>query len=109
YNQARAQIVWSSADGKLWVGNIDRETGAFYPPDGKGLLVDPDTMTSDDVTLTFNGPEWVFSADGDGVAYTKFSGTRHTDRSARLGYARPLPDGNFAAGFLGPDVARKAP
>jgi len=109
YNQARAQFTWSDADGKLWVGNIDRDTGMFYPPDGKAVLVDPDTMTADDVLKTLNGPEWVFSTGGDGIAYTKFAGRRHTTANARLGYARPLPDGNWSVGFLGPDVTRRAP
>lgn len=108
FNQARAQFIWNSEEGKLWLGNIDRDTGQFVPPDGKFLLVDPDTMSSDDVLKTGNGCEWVWTADGDGIVYTKFVG-RHSNANTRLGYARPLPDGTFVAGFLGPDINRKNP
>jgi hypothetical protein len=108
YNQARAQFTWGDADGKLWLGNIDRDTGLFYPPDGKAILVDPDAMKTSDVTKTGNGPEWVWAAGGDAIVYTKFAGA-HSQANVRLGYAHPLPDGSWAAGFLGPDTARKAP
>jgi hypothetical protein len=109
YNHARGQFCWISEDGKLWVGGIDRGTGLFYPPDGKGILVDPDTMATADFKIAGNGPEWVWSADGDDIAYTKFKGRRHSNATARLGYARPLPDGTWSAGFLGPDIPRKGP
>jgi hypothetical protein len=109
FNQSRSQFAWNSVDGKLWVGNVDSETGLFYPPDGKGILVDADTFSAADATKTGNGPEWVWTADGDGIAYSKFKGSRRTDANLRLGYARPLADGTWTSGFLGPDVARKAP
>ena len=109
YNQARAQFTWSDAQGFLWVGNIDPATGLFFPPNGKGFLVDSETITADDTLLTLNGPEWVWSASGDGVAYTKFTSSAHRNNTARLAFAKPQPDGTWAANFLDSAGARKAP
>jgi hypothetical protein len=109
YNQARAQFTWNDIDGKLWLGNIDRDTGMFYPPDGKAVLVDPDAMSYDDVKKTANGPEWAWASGGDVVVYTKFTGRSHTTNNARLATARERADGTWSAGFLGPDLTRLAP
>jgi hypothetical protein len=65
-------------------------------------------MTFDDKLNTWNGPEWIRTPEGDHIVYTKFKG-RHADRNARIGYARPVPNGNWFGDFLGPDVNRKAP
>ena len=105
----RGQFTWNDQDGKLWVGNVDRDTGMFYPPDGKGTLVDADAMSTSDVLKTGNGPEWAWSAAGDVILYTKFASKPHSQTNVRLGYAYTLADGNWSAGFLGPENARKAP
>jgi hypothetical protein len=118
FSQSRGQFVWSDCCGGLWIGNVDRTTGKFSPADGKGLLIDPDSMTFDDAQKTKNGPEWVTYAGGDLLVYTKYNG-RHSDNNSRLGFAYPLQagsscshisaDGYWCAGMLGPDLVRKAP
>src|SRR5258705_4584647 len=76
YSQSRAQFVWNDELGNLWVGNVDLDTGNFVPWDGKGILVDLDSMTYADKNKTWNGPEWISTPEGDHILYTKFKG-RH--------------------------------
>lgn len=108
YNQARGQFIWGDIDGKLWIGNIDRATGMFIPPDGKAVLVDPSASGKKDSTKTGNGPEWAYSNDGDRIVYTKFDGS-HSIAHARIGMARALPDGTWSAGFLDQSLPRRSP
>ena len=56
FSQSRAQFCWNDEIGNLWVGNVDRATGNFVPADGKGILVDPDSMRFADAQKTKNGP-----------------------------------------------------
>jgi hypothetical protein len=108
FSQSRAQICWNDETGHLWIGNVDRATGAFVPADGKGILVDSDAMRFDDAQKTKNGPEWVSTAQGDFIVYTKYVGY-HTDGNSRLGLAQTAPNGQWYRGLLGPDYARKGP
>jgi hypothetical protein len=108
FSQARAQFCWSDEGGALWIGNVDPVTGDFSPSDGKGILVDPDTMRYEDAIKTKNGPEWIMTSQGDLIVYTKYAG-RHTDGNSRIGFAQQAPNGTWSGGFLGPDLARKAP
>src|SRR4051812_24968253 len=78
FSVARGQLVWNDVAGNLWLANVDRASGLFAPPSGKGLLVDPDSMTFDDAQKTKNGPEWLQTASGDVIVHTKYAG-RHTD------------------------------
>ena len=59
FSQSRAQLCWNDEIGNLWIGNVDRATGDFVPADGKGILVDPDSMRYADAQKTKNGPEWL--------------------------------------------------
>lgn len=108
FSQSRAQFCWNDEIGNLWIGNVDRSTGDFLPRNGRGILVDPDSMRFEDASKTKNGPEWVMTAEGDLIVYTKYAG-RHTDGNSRIGIGRQAPDGTWYGGFLGPDVVRKAP
>jgi hypothetical protein len=108
FSQSRAQFCWNDERGNLWVGNVDRATGNFVPADGKGVLVDPDSMRFGDAQKTKNGPEWVMTSLGDVIVYTKYVGY-HTDGNSRLGLAQTAPNGEWYGGLLGPDVVRKAP
>ena len=108
FSQSRAQICWNDETGNLWIGNVDRATGAFVPADGKGILVDSASMRFDDARKTKNGPEWVLTAQGDFIVYTKYVGY-HTDGNSRLGLAQTAPNGQWYGGLLGPDYARKGP
>lgn len=110
FSANRAQFVWSDGSGKLWIGDIDRVTGLFNPLDGKGVLIDGDAMSSYDLVITFNGPEWVTTADGDQIVYTKFvPGKPHTKRTARLARAKQSPDGTWSTEILGADQIRIGP
>ena len=111
FSQERCQIVWVDKDAKLWVANVNRRNGTISPSDGKGQLVDPDALRPSEVVgLTYNGPEWVPSADGVFIAYTKFlPGLPRTLENARLAIARQLPDGTWEPKILQPQKARNAP
>ncbi|MBZ8143297.1 hypothetical protein CLD22_25955 [Rubrivivax gelatinosus] len=107
FSQTRAQIAWNDTLGNLWVANVDRATGKFIPADGRGLVVDPDSMTFQDAQKTKNGPEWVPTAAGDILVHTKYVG-RHTDGNSRIGVAVPRADGTWTSTMLS-DAVRKAP
>lgn len=109
FSQIRGQFVWNDSLGNLWLGAVDKTTGKFIPSDGRGLLIDADSMTFQDAQKTKNGPEWVPTAAGQVVVHTKYKG-RHTDGNSRIGVATENPDGTWTSLFLGPDEAvRKAP
>ncbi len=108
FSQSRGMLAWSDETGHLWIANVDRNTGDFIPADGKGLMIDPDVMTFQDAQKTKNGPEWVSSAFGDAIVYTKYNG-KHADGNSRIGYAFQAPNGAWSAGLLGPNFVRKAP
>src|SRR5678815_4631475 len=59
FNQKRAKITWVDMRGRLWVAGVDRTTGLFKPANGQGVLVDPDALTSNDLQIVGNGPEWL--------------------------------------------------
>ncbi|BAL96455.1 hypothetical protein [Rubrivivax gelatinosus] len=107
FSQSRAQIAWNDTLGKLWVANVDRATGKFVPADGRGVVVDPDSMSFQDAQKTKNGPEWVQTAAGDILVHTKYAG-RHTDGNSRIGVAVPGPNGSWTSSILS-DAVRKAP
>lgn len=110
FNQADALTVWVDASGKLWVAQIDRNTGKLVPSDGRGQLVDGDAMSTADLA-TYNGPEWISTARGEEIVYTKFvAGQPHTAVNARLATAARDAQGAWSVRFLAPDqVARAAP
>ena len=109
YSQTRARITWVDQTGHLWIAAIDRATGQFMPANGKGVLIDADAMTTDDLQVVGNGPEWLSSATTDQIVYTKFvSGQPHTRANARLAIAAQNANGDWAWRFLSP-YARNAP
>lgn len=109
YSQARARITWVDSTGKLWVAAIDRETGLFSPVDGKGVLVDADAMSINDLTVIGNGPEWLSTSGLDQIVYTKFvAGRPHTRANARLALAAQSANGSWSYRFLG-NRPRNAP
>ena len=66
-------------------------------------------MRFEDAQKTKNGPEWVSTASGDVIVYTKYAGA-HSDNNSRIGLAQPDVNGVWQGGFLGPEGAiRKAP
>jgi hypothetical protein len=109
-SQSRGQFAWVDTLGNLWLGRVDASTGLFDPPDGRGVLVDPEALSYFDFTITFNGPEWVSAAGGDQIAYTKFvAGQPREPRNARLAVAKPVRGGRWAVSVLSPNAGRFAP
>ena len=110
FSQSRAAMTWCDKDGKLWTANVDPVTGLFVPSNGKGTLVDADAMTTGDLALITNGPEWVGTAYGDQIVYTKFvSGQAHTLANARLALAWQSNRGAWSLSALSPNLARNDP
>ena len=109
FSASRSQFVWTDSMGPMWLGNVD-PTGAFNPVNGKGVLVDLDAMKTADLYTIYNGPEWISTADGDQIVYTKYLPKRlHLVKNARLAVARENSDGTWTPRFLGPNVPRNAP
>ena len=118
FDWSTGRVAWNDCCGSLWVASVDMNTGLFVPADGKGVLVDPDSMNFQDAQKTKNGPAWAFSAGGDIILYQKYQG-KHTKGNSRLGAAFPLTpgasctyvsaDGQWCAGNLGPNTVREAP
>lgn len=103
FSQPRSKITWVDRNGGLWIADVDPATGLFIPANGKGTLVDPDAMATLDLRGLGNGPEWVATATGDQIVYTKFlAGMPRTRASARLALAQQLRDGSWRADFLAP-------
>jgi hypothetical protein len=64
-----SRLAFSDRDGKLWLGKVDFATGAFIPANGRGRELDFFTAP---VTCFGNGPEWMSSAAGSQLVYTRF-------------------------------------
>ncbi|WP_242478034.1 hypothetical protein [Rubrivivax gelatinosus] len=101
-----ALFAFTAADGQLWLGNIDFQTGAFYPPDGHGVLVDTDTAPVADFG---NGPEWMSGAAGSRIVYTRYqSGVAHSEATAQIGIAT-LVNGSWSTAVLPNSAGRATP
>lgn len=64
-----SRLAFSTRDGQMWLGEVDYRTGGFLPTNGKGVLVDVRTAP---VACFGNGPEWMSSAAGSQIVYTRF-------------------------------------
>ena len=103
FSQARNKITWVDRTGGLWIADVDPATGMFVPANGKGTLIDPEAMATADIRILGNGPEWVSTASGDQIAYTKFlAGQPKTRPNARLAMAQQVRDGTWRYDFLAP-------
>jgi len=92
-----ARFTFTDANNMLWVGNVDRDTGAFVPTNGRGVLVDTDAAQALDFG---NGPEWVNTAQGSQIAYVKYKpGMEHTPANSGLAVAG-LVGGAWSGAFV---------
>jgi hypothetical protein len=99
-----ARLAFTDATGKLWVGNVDPNSGAFVPSNGRGVLVDPDAAYAADFG---NGPEWMFGAAGSQLVYTRYlPGSAHIPANALIGLATPVSTGGWSATMV-PDTAQR--
>jgi len=111
YSQARAEFVWADKEGRLWVGKLDRRSGLFKQISGKSVLVDAEALSLTDIKkTTWGGAEWIKTADGDQLVYTKFlPGLPHTPENARLALAKPGTDGIWNVQYLDALLPRLSP
>jgi hypothetical protein len=76
FSEAASQVVFQDSQNRLWIGDIDSETGMFKTATGRDYLMD------EKITLIFdrppqgrkfstNGPEWTQDDKGPCVVYTK--------------------------------------
>ncbi|HSI47904.1 MAG TPA: hypothetical protein VLA61_06525 [Ideonella sp.] len=90
FSPSRNMFTWCDSQGRLWLGTIDPATGNILKPTYK--LLDEDAITTKEMLITTNGPEWVSTATGDHVVYTKFVGTPSAD-TAQLALVEGSADG----------------
>jgi hypothetical protein len=92
-----ARFNWVDRQGRLWISYIDHDTGFFYPPDGRAVLVDTNVAYYSDYG---NGPEWAFSQLGSQLIYTKYEpGLPPSDETTGIALAK-LVNGSWTASFL---------
>ncbi|HSV60344.1 MAG TPA: hypothetical protein VLJ19_15725, partial [Variovorax sp.] len=111
FSQDRAQFLWVDAVGRVWIGNIDRNTGLFSPANGKGTLVSADGMSiAKTMVIPTNGAEWVSTATGEAVVFSTFlPGAAKTKDNARIALATETGPGQWQTTVLSPEATRYAP
>ncbi|GAA0770434.1 hypothetical protein LRH25_32210 [Ideonella azotifigens] len=109
FSASRNMFTWCDYKGHLWVGTIDPVTGNFLKPTYR--MLDSDAITPQEMNITTNGPEWISTATGDHVVYTKFAGGVSKASTARLAMVEGSADGSTwgTPTLLGPDAGRNAP
>lgn len=99
YGAGNARLAYIDSGHTLWVGFVDPDNGYFYPPDGKGVLVDTNATTATEIG---NGPEWLNSQLGSQLAYTRWTdGKPRTVPNLVLGFARAGGDAWVAGPVAG--------
>jgi hypothetical protein len=69
FDNATNRIVWEHDDGsELWVADLNPNTGAITPIDGRGELIAVDVAP---MGLAKNGPEWMVSSRGSEPLFSK--------------------------------------
>lgn len=108
FGAGNSRFVWSDTNNRLWVANVDFNTGDFLPPDGHGVLVDVLAAYWSDFN---NGPEWAFSAQGSQLVYTRYSpGPKQgrTPANTGVGLAQ-MVNGAWTQGFVDGSLGRVLP
>ncbi|MBM4089769.1 MAG: EF-hand domain-containing protein [Planctomycetes bacterium] len=76
FSESAGQVVFQDAQNRVWIGDLEPETGLFKTATGRDYLMD------ENITLVFdrppqgrkfstNGPEWTQDEKGHCVVYTK--------------------------------------
>lgn len=106
FGNGNARFSFSDTSNNLWVGYVDHQTGAFYPPDGHGVLVDTGASAATDFG---NGPEWIVTPEGSAIMYTKYDMTKPKKAAnAGIAMARQV-NGTWSAGWLPNPMQRQSP
>lgn len=101
-----ARFNWVDRQNRLWISYIDHDTGFFYPPNGRAVLVDTDVAYYSDYG---NGPEWAFSQQGSQLVYARYeTGKPFSDETVGVAMAKSV-DGAWVAGFLDDKRGRISP
>lgn len=107
FGAGNARLAFTDNTGNLWLGYVDYNTGAFIPEDGRGLLIDTHTAPVPDFG---NGPEWMASANGSQLVYTRYlDGLPNSTASAQIGIATQTAANSWAAGVLANSLGRATP
>ncbi len=109
FGAGNARFNWVDRSNRLWVSNIDPDTGAIVPPDGRGVLVDTLAAYFSDYG---NGPEWAFSALGSQLVYSRYNSAAAAaavdDNNVGIGLAK-MVNGSWTSGFLDGVLQRNSP
>lgn len=101
-----ARFNWVDRQNRLWISYIDHDTGFFYPPNGRAVLVDTDAAYYSDYG---NGPEWAFSQLGSQLVYTRYeSGVPYSDETTGIALAKQV-NGTWTATFVDDKRGRISP
>lgn len=96
-SQNRAKVVHTDPEGRLWLADIDRETGLFVPWHGRGALIATGTVSKANM-FAWNGPEWVGSSLGDIVNFSYYrNGAPAIAGNTRMAMAAPDRNGIWVA------------
>ena len=110
FGAGTSRLAFVDLSGNCWIGGVDYQTGAFIPSDGKGELIDTNCALSTDFG---NGPEWVDSAAGSSLVYTKYMvphvpGTPADATNAAIAWAR-MVNGAWTTSVLPNSIGRASP
>jgi hypothetical protein len=106
FGDGNNRFVFSDRDNNMWLAHVDPVTGAFDPPDGRGVLVDVGAAFSTDFG---NGPEWMFGSAGSQIIYTKYlPGEPQSTFSASVAVGKMI-DGSWLAGVVDGGLRMQAP
>ena len=100
-DQTNHRIAWQDMQNNLWVADLDVDTVALTPTNGKGTLLDTNLAP---LTSTLNGPEWAFGVAGSWIVYTNQSTYGYN-----IGAARQNKSGEWIVGNLKTSLLRSAP
>jgi hypothetical protein len=107
FGAGNARFNWVDHNNRLWVANIDPDSGAVVQQDGHGVLVDNQAAYYSDYG---NGPEWVFSALGSQLVYTRYlAGETVADNNPRVGLAQQIDNSHWSATTLETGAPRNLP
>jgi hypothetical protein len=107
FGDGNSRVVFTGADGTLWVAQVDWATGRFIPENGRGTLLDNNAAYYRDFG---NGPSWSYSLRGSELVYTRYlDGLPPSPETAGLGWARMTGPGQWAAGPVAGGLGRVAP
>jgi hypothetical protein len=109
FSQSRAKIVWTDSKGVMWLGNVNKATGAFEPVSGQGQQIATGTVSGMNMFL-WNGPEWIAMASGDQIYYSYYLPKRApTAQNTRMALAILDSNGELKRVMrLGPNAPRMA-